>query len=483
MFDNKNFYPTPDSVSHLMLSGLKHNMTVLDPSAGKGDLLDAVAKRRDADYSRYNRYNNRNDKSGLYAIELQPDLQAILRDKGYKVIDSDFLTYSGLQYFDIILMNPPFDDGASHLLKAWDVAHGAIIRCLINSETLLNPYTEERKRLKSIVARYGWSKELGAAFSDAERRTSVRVTLVHLHDTRKQEGFRIDFEPKRMDGRYKVDEIEDNALVSPNVFSAYEARYNAGVEAFKELLLARQKVDFFLNPLLTEYKSGKNLVAEALKGSQGPDVCYQDFLKDVTKQSWDHLFSKTKLGHVTTENVRKDLEQAQAQQGMMAFTASNMEALFEQLFASREEIMENCIVEAFETMTKWHDGNRVHVEGYKTNSSYKVGKRFILNNMGATWSEGLDYSSKQKVSDIEKSLCFLTGKRLDSIASLADVYDNNSYYGKKMQSEFFETKLFKKGSLHFLWKDFDLMNRFNMVAGQKLWGNRVPEKTKSGAYS
>lgn len=481
MFD-KGFYPTPEATIDIMLSGLdfKNIRSFLDPSAGKGDILDAIVQKRNAAYQHHSRYDNQDE---LYAIELEPGRQAILRDKGYKVVDSDFLTYNGLQYFDFFVINPPFDDGASHLLKAFDVANGAIIRCLLNAETLNNPYTEERKRLNSIIKRYGWSKDLGQAFRDSERPTNVFVTLVHLHDTRKGEAFHLDFEPKKMNGRYKFEDVEKKGLASINVFESYEAQHNAAVAAFKELLYARQKVDHFLNPLLTEYKSGRSIVAEALKGSQGPVVAYEKFLKEATKEAWASLFAKTKLRNVTTEGVRKELEKAQTQQGLMAFTASNMEQLFNQLFASREGIMEDCIVDAFETMTKWHDGNRVHVEGYKTNSSYKVGKRFILNNMGATWGEGLDYSSKQQVADIEKALCFLTGKRLDSIASLTTVYDNNSRYGEKTQSEFFECKLYKKGSLHFLWKDFDLMDRFNMVAGQKLWGNRVPEKTKSGAFS
>lgn len=472
------FFPTPPAIIAIMLSDLKITGTILDPSAGEGHILDAVANKRNHSYM------HRDDKSGLYAIEIDPGRQAILRDKDYSVIDSDFLLHNGLQYFDIILMNPPFAEGAKHLLKAWnDVANGAIIRCLLNSETLNNPHTEERKRLKQIIKHYGWSKDLGQAFRDSERKTDVFVTLVHLHDTRKKEAFRLDFEPEKLNGRFEVEDMpEDKALVSPNIFRSYEARYNAAVAAFKELLLARQKVDFFLEPLLTEYNSGQKLVGKALKNSRGVELSYETFLKDATKSAWDNLFAKTKLGNVVTENVRQELQKTQSQQGTMAFTAENMELLFNQLFASREEIMENCIVDAFNEMTKWYSENRIHVEGFKTNASYKVGKRFILSNMGATYHEGLDYSSKRKVEDIEKSLCFLIGKPFDRILSLTTVYDRNSYFGEKMQSEFFETKLYRKGTLHFLWKDFDLMDRFNMVAGQKLWGNRVPEKTKASAY-
>lgn len=480
MFD-KNYFPTPDAVSHIMLSGLdmKGKKTFLDPSAGEGHLLDAIAERRRVSYG----YDRSDGKDELYAIELDPGRQAILRDKGYKVIDADFLRYNGLRYFDYLIANPPFEDGASHLLKMWDVANGATIRCLLNSETLKNPYTEERKRLVSIIKRYGWSKDLGQAFRNAERSTDVFVSLVHLNDTRKGEAFRLDFEPKKANGRLKFEDIDEKGLAPANVFLSYEQQYNAGIAAFKELLLARQKVDHFLDSVLSERKSGRNLVAEALMTNQDSDVAYKAFFKEATKESWSNLFNKTKLARVVTESVQKDLLEQQAQQGLMAFTAENMEALFNQLFLSREKIMTDCVLEAFQLMTKWYKDNRVYEAGFKTNSSYKVGKRFILSNMGSSWSEGLDYGSKRTVSDIEKALCFMTGRHNEGILSLATIYANDSYYGEKKVSEFFFTRLYKKGTLHFEWLDEDLMNRFNMAAAEAMWGNQVPEKTKSGAYS
>ena len=44
---NDQFYPTPASVAEKMLAGLDFNKigTVLEPSAGKGDLIDAVLRK------------------------------------------------------------------------------------------------------------------------------------------------------------------------------------------------------------------------------------------------------------------------------------------------------------------------------------------------------------------------------------------------------------------------------------------------------
>ena len=86
---------------------------ILEPSAGKGDIVD---------YLRMNHYE-RYDKKEFFLIEKDDNLQAILKTRcqGHnemRVIDSDFLTYPGGDLFDLIIMNPPFDDGEKHLTKA-----------------------------------------------------------------------------------------------------------------------------------------------------------------------------------------------------------------------------------------------------------------------------------------------------------------------------------------------------------------------------
>ena len=120
MFD-KNFYPTPSDVIKTMLApyfresesyrfdGLDfQNKTILEPSAGKGDILDYI-KKHSASYCK---------ADAIYCIEKHPDLQAILREKDFDVIGDDFLTFESPYSFDLIVKNPPFDQGSKQLLKA-----------------------------------------------------------------------------------------------------------------------------------------------------------------------------------------------------------------------------------------------------------------------------------------------------------------------------------------------------------------------------
>lgn len=470
------FYPTPDHVISRMIEGISNitSLSILDPQAGNGAILDYISNM----YGHYNR-----STAGLHAVEINPEFRAILSEKRYNVVGTDIFDYPGLQHFNVILMNPPFDEGARHLLRVWEISNGATIRCLLNSETLSNPYTNDRKQLALIIKEYGWVKELGPVFRDAERTTNANVSLVHLQDTHEHEAFTAGFDPETVDpSDFDLGDMDSQALASANIFDNYEARFVATIQAFKDLLEARAKVHHFLSPLVTDYPSPEKLVADALKDGNSGAQSYNDFLGKVTKAAWDHLFGKTKMNEVTTEGVRKEIEVMQNAQGKMAFTAVNMEDLFDLLLLNRERIMTSCVVDSFQMLTKWYEGNREHVPGFKSNSCYKVSTRFILANMGATWSEGLDYGGKQLIGDLEKSLCFIVGRKLGTIASVITVYDNKSYYGEKMESEFLFTRLFKNGNLHAWWKDEDLRQKFNIIAAKEMWGFDLPERTKSGAY-
>ena len=84
------------------------------------------------------------------AIEVDPTLRQVLKgDERCNLIWDNFLTFRTEKHYDLIAMNPPFSEGSKHLMRAIDLAESnggdTIIMCILNAETLLNPYTNERK--------------------------------------------------------------------------------------------------------------------------------------------------------------------------------------------------------------------------------------------------------------------------------------------------------------------------------------------------
>lgn len=109
------FYPTPKSLLNRITDSLKWNKitSVLEPSAGKGDIADYVKEKLNTPYTRYD--------IQIDCIEKDPALRKMLEGKEYHVIHDDFLTYHGQYHYDLIILNPPFNEGDKHLEKALDI--------------------------------------------------------------------------------------------------------------------------------------------------------------------------------------------------------------------------------------------------------------------------------------------------------------------------------------------------------------------------
>ena len=189
--DSKDYYPTPPALAAELLSGLEIEHTggpILEPSAGSGDLARAIEKaagiRYNSDGTR-NDYHNTNNKYRLDALQLDcieqsAALRATLKQGGFRVIHDDFLTFTPRAHYKAIIMNPPFSEGARHLLHALHIMErGGEVRCILNAETIRNPCTNERKELAALLNKYNARITYKqGAFTHAARKTSVEVALV-----------------------------------------------------------------------------------------------------------------------------------------------------------------------------------------------------------------------------------------------------------------------------------------------------------------
>jgi hypothetical protein len=116
------FFPTPKNVTeHILrwteanpekLAHLGRPVRILEPSAGRGDLAIAL---RDA-------YACAGVPADITCVELDPVNAIYLRQAGFTVIESDFLTLNvdDLGIFDLVVMNPPFNgtECARHVYHA-----------------------------------------------------------------------------------------------------------------------------------------------------------------------------------------------------------------------------------------------------------------------------------------------------------------------------------------------------------------------------
>lgn len=494
MFSSE-FFPTPRHIIKKMLKpylkthkdrwGDKVNtlppMTILEPSAGKGDIVDYIQEE-------FNRHRDHQ----IYCIEQQPELKSILQEKGYRVIATDFLEYTGGYYFDLIIMNPPFSNGDEHLLHAWKLLKEGNIVCLLNSETLNNPYTEKRKLLKKIIEdNHGQVEDLGPCFSDAERKTTVSVSLVRLNKVAEKGAFDFEFKKVTSEKEIHIDEstfqdvpamrdVIGNMIIQFEELKKYQVEY----------MRIKEGLEFYSRGLLTDYKS----IHDVLKSVEGDTKqmqfnCFNDLMKS---QIWSVVLNKINMDKLMTKSVRDNFQKFSQAQGHLDFTRENAEELVNLLFLNQNTILEKCIVDVFDEFTKYHKENRLHVEGWKTNDRFKVNRKVILpyfvsygsymnkydlSKYGDKFSVNFHY--RDTYTDIDKAMCFITGVDYYSCCTIYDALQRKfEYLGKvgagsfdgTCESRFFKMRFFKKGTLHIEFKDEWLWQEFNMRAcADKNW--------------
>jgi 16S rRNA G966 N2-methylase RsmD len=461
IFDNVDFYPTPEKVIFRMLAQYDVNgKTVLEPSAGKGDLLEALQA----------------EGANVLYCEVSEPLQRILNGKG-RFMCADFLelTSDKVSHISAIFMNPPFSKGVAHILHAYSIApDGCTIVALCNSSNITNDYSKERKELKTLIENYGSIQELGNCFEDAERSTAVEVAMITIkkpgeNSKNEFEGFFMDDEPEK-DG-------ETAGLMPYNVVRELVNRYVQACKIYEELLTVNSRLktatgNFFTHELGLTVK-----------------LNYNDYKKALQRDGWDYIFAKLDLKRDMTRGVRETLNKFIEQQNNVPFTMRNIYKMLEIIVATRGQTMDKAIEEAFDRITEKHHDNRHNVKGWKTNLHFLIGKKFILPYMINPSKEygyvSEHYSSLRNsydgaVPDLEKALCFIMGINYKDVETVNCTIKRN-IYGEWYDSHFFKYKGYKNGNMHFEFKSLDVWEKLNQRIA-KIKGYPLFEQKEQTAY-
>lgn len=167
------YFPTPRAVVERMLeeAGIEPGMSVLEPSAGKGNIADVIREKV--------------PEAEIDVLEMQEPLRGILEAKEYRIVpEADFLQYDVGEDYDRIIMNPPFEQGQDmdHVKHAYELLKPGGRLVSIMSE---GPFFRGDKKATAFRE---WMDELGGTSEklpeksftgkDADRQTGVAARMV-----------------------------------------------------------------------------------------------------------------------------------------------------------------------------------------------------------------------------------------------------------------------------------------------------------------
>lgn len=513
------FYPTPPElaakmISHEFIKG-KHE-TILEPSAGKGDLIDFLLLT--IEYLEYRdccRYIYKNDLAMPYetvidgvinrfvlpdfkngkrsekynekvdCIEADSNFCAILRGKEYRVYNDDFLKWDDDKHYDLIIMNPPFSNGDEHLLKAISIAEktGSKIICLLNAETIKNPYSNKRKLLVNTLEKYNAEIEfVQNAFSNAERKTDVEVAIIRVEIPAPfKERSQIWEELEQSNVEINEPEFSNEIVTADDplrmAVNLYKRELQAGKKLIEEYLALKPYLSSsFENEKTPSYMKGCLLTLSS--GKNGLD--WNEYLYSLRYKYWYQLLHNPAFMNNLTSNLREEYYSMISKFAHKDFSLKNIYDVKMDIISRTAKGIEDKIVSMFESLSYQHSmeaaGNVHYFNGWKSNSAFKINKKVVIPYVAA-WEWGrLEYyhysdrSVYKKLDDLEKCLAFL------QIGDSEYIYDidlshqlkvyQEQQITKKMQFRYFDVDVFKKGTMHIKFRDLDLLKRFNIYGCQ-----------------
>lgn len=151
------FYPTPPALSAQLvrMAQIHESDIILEPSAGQGGIADHLPPAQTT------------------CVEISALHCRILREKGHRVVQADFLAWEPGRQFSAIVMNPPYSEGRwqAHLRKAVSLlAPGGRLVAVL-------PATAVRSAQQHLE---GVAIEFGAVWDNAFAGTSISVVPVKI---------------------------------------------------------------------------------------------------------------------------------------------------------------------------------------------------------------------------------------------------------------------------------------------------------------
>lgn len=525
-----NYYPTPDALIDKMIADIdtQRQFTFLEPSAGKGNIVRRLFQTYNTLYKyernhididcieldvnlrqilKYNfssererllddeknkieqnvqwidderRYTELSESDKQKIAEIKNDLRAFPANNNFHIVHDNFLTFNTFKKYDVIIMNPPFDEGDRHLIKAIEMQKsGGDIICLLNAETIRNPYTNVRKHLAQLLDEHKAKIEyLQGEFETAEteRKTSVEVALVKI-SIPEQEKTSFIFDELNKARQEEIEERESTELASSDFIQNIIDQFNLEVkctlklieeyEAMKPYMLRNFDKDDNVSILTLTLKYGS--------GTYDQGVKVNEYMQAVRMKYWNALLRNPKFTGMLTSNLQEKYYNMVEKLKDYDFSYYNIKQIQAEMNAELTKGVEKTILALFDELSEAHSwypecAKNIHYfSGWATNKAYKINKKVIIPICGAfsdyKWSRETFYTYKvyEVMSDIEKVFNYLDCGETGEV-DLRSALERANQMGitKKIELKYFRITLYKKGTCHIEFTNQRLLDKFNI---------------------
>ena len=503
--DKNQFYPTPANLANKMIElfddPIGKGSVVLEPSAGRANLIKSLEDREKV--YRGQRYNVSMPKS-IDVVESDPDNIAILQSmKDINIVGYDFLEFETRKMYTHVLMNPPFDRGVSHLLKAWEILRNGELVAVINAENIKNPNDKYKKHLVQLIEDHNGTVEyLKNEFlaPDVMRKTTVEVALIHLSketafDDSYIDGLKPDIGTPVIDS---VEATDSNIAIPEPAIDQSIKIYNAAATCLlNELTISAQlknSTTYYYGLLADSLIRSKDEIRQTDREHVSREKVIADYNvqnEALKEKAWSQILKASKLTEGLSSKIVEKIHSEFKEIAKLEFTKSNIHGFLANLMAARQSGSIDMMCSVFDQFTQYSTGNRAFYKGWKSNDKHKANAfklkttRFIttINSM----FQSISWSDLRSLNDLDLAFATLDGKQRHETIGVSDLLDNKETLaqlrtGERLSATYFDVRYYPGATtVHIFPNSKTLIDRLNRIVGQhRQWlpdvDERVPEQ-------
>lgn len=458
-----------------VFKNINGNPSVLIPSAGDGVIADHLKQKAKTTYR----------KAEIDCIEEDPCLATSLETKGYPVVHNDFLSFRTYKRYDIIFLNPPEGYAAAYLLRAitQQMHYGGAILCVIPPDLFsTSPGLEAKQLLDNYrpVIRY---------YSDGNTSSDAQIAVVAVQIPTPERFFHSYIFGKLAEKERKKGESSEIVPDGLEFLQSYIRDFNKEAAAGIALLTEYRAYEQIRHEKFGHLESKYDRPILSLKVKDQPidRDSVNGYLSHVRYKYWNALFLNPNFTGKLTSKMQEALMSRVQELSLYDFNAHNILRLLAEIRDSTLSGIEDSIEKLFDEFSakySWIDNGSANIHyynGWRTNTAHKVNKKVILPMYGAWsswhWNGKTEWSLKPysvvpKLTDMAKVLDFLADGTYRNIDTAEDIdrairsnFDNG--ISSNIETKYFILTFYKKGTMHVIFKDDKLLEKFNLYIGKR----------------
>ena len=206
----------------------------------------------------------------------------------------------------------------------------------------------------------------------------------------------------------------------------------------------------------------------------------REYSKELKSKYWTKVLTIKVFAKKLASKQKETLNNQIIRMQNVEFNRSNIEMLLDSILAEATQAMQESAVALFDKFVSYASftqgkENIYLFNGWKTNNAFKINKKIILPFGYGSPANYLDYELQKDLDDMQRILAMFSKlKPLDGSAIedsktrpkswgelSEDLFRSGKQYDEWFDLDLIKVRFFKKNTIHIIFKDEDMLHRFN----------------------